>query len=199
MPYWPFWLGGFLLAAVMVGHWLLLRRMMAVSGRVSALVDRMRFGQVDEPELSNDEIMAALKEATLQEFGEGSLDGSAPAPDAKDLPPPRRRLPLSMHFVFFASLVAGGFAAGQWTGRFSVGWDLRGSLFDSFFGESPVVGGMILLVGGILIGAGTRMAGGCTTGHGLCGMGRLQSGSALATVAFFGAGVVTSLLLGVLL
>jgi uncharacterized membrane protein YedE/YeeE len=42
------------------------------------------------------------------------------------------------------------------------------------------------------------MAGGCTSGHGMCGVSRFQKGSLLATVAFFGAGVATAFALGVL-
>jgi hypothetical protein len=57
----------------------------------------------------------------------------------------------------------------------------------------------MLLAGGALVGFGTRMAGGCTSGHGMCGVSRFQKGSLLATAAFFGTGVVTSLLLGKLL
>jgi uncharacterized membrane protein YedE/YeeE len=51
---------------------------------------------------------------------------------------------------------------------------------------------------GVLVGFGTRMASGCTSGHGLCGVSRLQPGSLLATAAFFGAGIVVSFLLGAL-
>ena len=54
-----------------------------------------------------------------------------------------------------------------------------------------------LLVGGLLVGFGTRMASGCTSGHGLCGVSRLQKGSLVATVCFFGAGVAVSFALGV--
>ncbi len=52
-----------------------------------------------------------------------------------------------------------------------------------------------LFVGGILVGAGTRIAGGCTSGHGLVGSARLQPGSLASTAAFFGSGVVVSMLL----
>ena len=57
----------------------------------------------------------------------------------------------------------------------------------------------VLLLGGVLIGWGTRMSGGCTSGHGLCGVSRAQPGSLVATCAFFGTGIVVSLLLEALL
>ena len=50
-------------------------------------------------------------------------------------------------------------------------------------------GGGGLVVAGLLVGAGTRYGGGCTSGHGVCGIARLSGRSLLATCAFFAAGV----------
>ncbi len=50
---------------------------------------------------------------------------------------------------------------------------------------SPVV----LVAGGLLVGFGTRLSGGCTSGHGVCGNARLSIRSMVATVAFIAAGV----------
>jgi uncharacterized membrane protein YedE/YeeE len=52
-----------------------------------------------------------------------------------------------------------------------------------------------LAVGGLLVGAGTRMAGGCTSGHGLSGAGRLVPASLAATAIFFGVGAAVSMAL----
>ena len=41
-----------------------------------------------------------------------------------------------------------------------------------------------LIVAGLLVGFGTRMGGGCTSGHGVCGMARLSQRSIVATVTF---------------
>lgn len=41
-----------------------------------------------------------------------------------------------------------------------------------------------LLLGGILVGIGTRMSGGCTSGHGICGIASLEKVSVVATVTF---------------
>ena len=49
----------------------------------------------------------------------------------------------------------------------------------------------MLFVAGLLVGIGTRYAGGCTSGHGVCGLARLSPRSLIATVAFIGAGVAT--------
>lgn len=43
-----------------------------------------------------------------------------------------------------------------------------------------------VLAGGLLVGFGTRLGSGCTSGHGLCGMARLSRRSVAATVTFFG-------------
>jgi uncharacterized membrane protein YedE/YeeE len=46
-----------------------------------------------------------------------------------------------------------------------------------------------LLTAGLLVGAGTRYAGGCTSGHGVCGLSRLSPRSLIATLSFMGAGI----------
>jgi hypothetical protein len=49
----------------------------------------------------------------------------------------------------------------------------------------------LLIVAGLLVGVGTRYAGGCTSGHGVCGISRLSLRSLFATLAFMATGVVT--------
>ena len=48
-----------------------------------------------------------------------------------------------------------------------------------------------LLVGALLVGFGTRLGAGCTSGHGVCGVARLSPRSLAATAAFMGAGKLT--------
>jgi uncharacterized membrane protein YedE/YeeE len=48
-----------------------------------------------------------------------------------------------------------------------------------------------IVAAGFLVGFGTRYAGGCTSGHGVCGIGRLSQRSIAATATFIGVGVVT--------
>ena len=48
-----------------------------------------------------------------------------------------------------------------------------------------------LVLGGLLVGFGTRLGGGCTSGHGVCGMARLSPRSIVATVLFMAAGFMT--------
>ncbi len=49
----------------------------------------------------------------------------------------------------------------------------------------------MLLIGGFLVGVGVTFGGGCTSGHGVCGMARLSVRSILATLVFMAACVVT--------
>ena len=48
-----------------------------------------------------------------------------------------------------------------------------------------------LVVAGLLVGIGTRLGSGCTSGHGVCGVSRLSQRSLVATVTFMAAGIVT--------
>jgi uncharacterized membrane protein YedE/YeeE len=49
----------------------------------------------------------------------------------------------------------------------------------------------VVLAGGLLVGFGTRLGSGCTSGHGLCGMARLSRRSVAATATFFGVAMLT--------
>jgi hypothetical protein len=48
-----------------------------------------------------------------------------------------------------------------------------------------------LVIAGLLVGIGTRYGGGCTSGHGVCGVARLSPRSLTATLAFMIAGIAT--------
>jgi len=49
----------------------------------------------------------------------------------------------------------------------------------------------VVVVGGLLVGFGTRLGSGCTSGHGLCGMARFSRRSMVATATFFGVAMLT--------
>jgi len=78
--------------------------------------------------------------------------------------------------LFLAGLVAGAFVANR------VG-----------FGPLPEIaaGWPFIILGGLLVGYGTRLGGGCTSGHGVCGLARLSSRSLAATATFMAAGIAT--------
>jgi uncharacterized protein len=56
----------------------------------------------------------------------------------------------------------------------------------------------MMIVAGLLVGLGTQMGSGCTSGHGVCGLSRLSQRSLVATLTFIGAGMLISTLVGVL-
>jgi uncharacterized protein len=53
---------------------------------------------------------------------------------------------------------------------------------------------LVIAVAGLLVGFGTRLGGGCTSGHGVCGMGMGAKDSIVATMVFMAAGFVTVVL-----
>ncbi|SDN60131.1 YeeE/YedE family protein [Afipia sp. GAS231] len=50
---------------------------------------------------------------------------------------------------------------------------------------------VIITAAGLLVGFGTRLGGGCTSGHGICGIGRLSMRSITATIVFMTTAVIT--------
>ena len=61
---------------------------------------------------------------------------------------------------------------------------------EELFENSSGRGLLAVTVAGLLVGIGTRVGGGCTSGHGVCGIGRLSGRSLVATITFVFAGMV---------
>ena len=57
-------------------------------------------------------------------------------------------------------------------------------------GVAPLVGLPVLVVAGLLVGFGSRLANGCTSGHGVCGVSRLAPRGIAATATYMGFGAV---------
>ena len=89
--------------------------------------------------------------------------------------------------VFLAGLVVGAWLTAQ------MGW-VDGQVRPGFTGPYAWVG---LVAAGITVGVGTRFGGGCTSGHGICGMSRLSVRSIVAVLVFMLVGFVTASLMGV--
>lgn len=90
-------------------------------------------------------------------------------------------------WVFLAGLVSGGFV-------------LKDVLPEAFRGRLSSADWTLILAG-ILVGFGTLLGSGCTSGHGVCGMSRFSVRSLVATITFILAGVLSIVLyraLGVL-
>tara|TARA_X000000368_G_scaffold190316_1_gene150069 strand:- start:616 stop:1029 length:414 start_codon:yes stop_codon:yes gene_type:complete len=55
----------------------------------------------------------------------------------------------------------------------------------------------LLIIGGLLVGVGTKIGNGCTSGHGVCGISRFSLRSIIATVTFIITGVITVFIFGI--
>jgi uncharacterized protein len=77
---------------------------------------------------------------------------------------------------------------------FVVGLPLGAFLVSQILGGVAVTfptSAVPLIIGGLLVGFGTRMGSGCTSGHGVCGMSRLSRRSIAATAIFMASGFAT--------
>ena len=200
--YWAWWGGALLLSFVAVAHLWLAGHLLAVSG----ILDRILRWRADEEDRTSEVTLAdgglnqALLDATAAQFGPAAaaaLEADV-MPDNPDSPAHSMnvRMPISAASLFVAFLVLGG-ALSAWT---SVGFALDWSLGPAF--EELVTSRGLRLalpgVGGLLVGFGAKMAGGCTSSHGLVGCARLQTSSLLSTTGFFAGGIVASWLIGVI-
>ena len=83
--------------------------------------------------------------------------------------------------LFIGGLVAGGWLA---------------IAFGAAMPQAPLPatlqGSAVILLAGVLVGLGTRLANGCTSGHGVCGVARLSPRSFTAVATFMGVGMLTA-------
>jgi uncharacterized protein len=200
MEYWTWWQGALALGGLTVACTLMVGRMLGVSGAWANVVnwreqrDKRKTAAAlrsNAPAMQN-----ALLAATLAEFGE-SATHQAFASQGIALPSPStaRTSPASdvsctVHLTFLAAMVLGGFLAAVASGHFELRLDL-GAAHTRLFGTG-LHEWLTLLGGGVLVGFGTQMGGGCTSGHGLSGVSRLTPPSLLATAMFFGSAVAVS-------
>ena len=71
------------------------------------------------------------------------------------------------------------------------------AVFQAIAGFVPEARGdfppWLLAAGGLLVGFGTSLSNGCTSGHGVCGLGRLSLRSLVAVLVFLGTGIATAI------
>ena len=81
-----------------------------------------------------------------------------------------------------------------WRLAFLAGLPSGAALYRLYSGALPLelqAGAAVLLFAGVLVGLGTGMSSGCTSGHGICGLARLSPRSLAATGTFMVSAVVT--------
>ena len=102
-----------------------------------------------------------------------------------------------------SGILSGVFTQGAgerlWRLLFVVGIVIGGALPPllnaDFKAPLPSAGVLLAVIGGLLVGVGTGLGSGCTSGHGICGIARLSKRSIIATLTFMAAGIVTVTLL----
>ncbi len=84
-----------------------------------------------------------------------------------------------------------------WRFSFLFGIALSGQIFYSFIDSSKLENTInnsnifYIILAGLLVGFGTRLGSGCTSGHGICGIGRLSMRSIISTCTFVGVSIIT--------
>jgi uncharacterized membrane protein YedE/YeeE len=209
--YWPWWAGAIGLALVTINFTLVTDRSFGVSAawdRVLHWRAERRLERQNAQFADDDELAEALAAATAEHFGAPSVSGppeatrgdgyarghdepvGGEAASAASLRP----VPVITQAALLLSVFVGGWIAAVRAGRFEVRFDM-GDGFRALVTDNPTTMVGVLFVGGVLVGFGTRLAGGCSSGHGLSGCGRLRPVSLVATAVFFGTAVVVSFLL----
>lgn len=84
--------------------------------------------------------------------------------------------------LFVLGLIGGGLVAMMFAPS-SLAWEVPRSLGA-------------VAVAGLLVGFGTRLGNGCTSGHGICGLSRISRRSLVATLTFMAAGAITATVIG---
>jgi uncharacterized protein len=174
--FWPWWWGGLAMGGIATLYPLLSGRLLGVSSAFGALFQRREPARAKLSELE-----AALLAETEAEFG--------PQPDVTDGRggPVLARLRVEadrFRPLFLVGIVLGGLLVSAFGGHFTITHTL-GTRFDARYGSFGVLPALVLLASGVMIGIGTRLAGGCTSGHGISGVARAQAGSLLTTAVFW--------------
>ncbi len=117
------------------------------------------------------------------------------------------------NLCFAAGIVAGGFIAAHYLAdpapmqvspqlatslqqyHISAGQDLLPPALFNWHALSTLRGWILMVLGGFLVGFGTRYAGGCTSGHAIMGLSNLQLPSLIATLSFMAGGFIMANLL----
>ena len=101
--------------------------------------------------------------------------------------PPR----IGWELVFVLATIAGGFIAAWTGGEFENAW--LNPMWTARFGDSIALRAVVAAGGGVLMAFGARLAGGCTSGHGISGTMQLNVASWIAVVCFFIGGIAVAM------
>jgi uncharacterized membrane protein YedE/YeeE len=97
-------------------------------------------------------------------------------------------------FAFVIATVGGAFLAAFTGGEVTGEW--LPPMWEARFGEGSIgLRAVVAALGGVLMAFGARLAGGCTSGHGISGTLQLSVGSWIAVICFFVGGIAVAMLL----
>lgn len=100
------------------------------------------------------------------------------------------KIAIDWQWMLITGIVAGSLLSSLLSGDFSFTW--IPSLWQTAFGNTPVLRVLDALAGGILMGFGARWAGGCTSGHGISGTMQLAVSGWISAICFFAGGIFTA-------
>lgn len=101
---------------------------------------------------------------------------------------------LDWEVMLVVGVILGAFLAAWQGGEFSNEW--LPPMWAARFGSDSLVPRLaVALIGGILVAFGSRLAGGCTSGHGISGALQLSVGSWIALICFFLGGIAAAMLM----
>jgi len=100
---------------------------------------------------------------------------------------------IDWEWMLVLGIVVGALLSSLLSGSFRI--EMVPRVWENTFGSSHILRFTGALIGGLLLGFGARMAGGCTSGHGISGTSQLSVGSWLAFLFFFIGGIVTAVLI----
>ncbi|MBR59135.1 MAG: hypothetical protein CMH54_14090 [Myxococcales bacterium] len=105
----------------------------------------------------------------------------------------RERLKRRWRLPFFLGLILGGVLSAVMAGGIETSWAL--GRFDALIDQGRGFKAVWMLIGGFLVGFGTRLAGGCTSGHGIFGLANFEKASLVTVLCFMAAGVASTQLI----
>jgi len=95
--------------------------------------------------------------------------------------------------MLLVGVIAGAFLAAWLGNELTLRW--VPPMWEAQFGESVWLRLAAAFAGGLLMAFGARLAGGCTSGHGISGTMQLAVGSWIAVICFFVGGIATAMLM----
>ena len=208
MEYWSWWIGGGALGLFAVVFSLLTGKPLGVSGSWLSIArrkdDAILKKSAEVLNAGDDQVKDDLMAMTMAEFGEDVLEenpqrreGEANAVVSDEPKLKQDYTPWTVHLLFLVTMFVGSYIAMITTvGDFS--WSLELSPLHNKIFENDGEAWIALLFGGMMVGFGTQMAGGCTSGHGLSGSAQLIPASLLSTVIFFGSATLLTILMNAL-